>query len=306
MTKKSLIIFILTMGLIFSSTGFVAASDSSFILDDATGDVQYYLNETLVDTLTYNNFDIKKVSCVQDGKDVDVELLLNDTGEFESSIDVMYLITIYSTTTFLEYLVCYPGYLLTGDLESEDAAVLDLNGEEIEASSAIDGNKMSISFDLSSSTERIIAVSAATTKTIGDYTYLDDVPDGKGIELEPEMTLTPESGDPYFSNAGETVQFSATLDEGEPEDYNWIWASEDISTKFETYNPSHTFKIPGEYYGYVYVYDGQGNWGFDDFTVTVNGTAVDDDSGSNDEPGFEVLTLVAAIAIAIFVFRKRK
>ena len=74
----------------------------------------------------------------------------------------------------------------------------------------------------------------------------------------------------------------------------------------EGQNPTHVFDIPGQYTGSLYVYTLTGNFGKADFAVNVSGVAMSNGADDNKQPGFEVILVIAAIAIAVIILRRNK
>ena len=328
MIKKTLFIGLLTLGLILTSTQFVSATDSNFELEDAAGDVQLYDVENFVENVSAPHYDIQKLSCVKDGKNLEVELLLQDGGTFDTSAETLYMISIYSTTSFIGYMIAYPGFIFSMDIDQEitdetildlldsDPAVFDSNFDKYDSEFTDEGNKLTVSFELSSSSEKIIAVSVAsmsTGLTDTNYTYYDDLPDGKGLGLldfDIPTDIIIDSGDEYVADEGDTVQFEGEIVDGDATGYDWIWVFQDSQLTLEGQSPTHEFDIPGDYYGSVFIYDGEGNWGYSEFMVTINETAgPNHNNNNNNEPGFEAILVIAALAIvlvAFFIFRRKK
>jgi hypothetical protein len=237
---------------------------------------------------------------------------LEPTGEFKEALTTAYMVTLITTSTFLGYIITFTG-LNWGDVLGDDYSdftdqVIITDGEDniINATSysGIGTNTLTVEFNLQNNYERIISISAMSTEILGNYSYGDNVPDDFDEELG--MNLNPNAGDTYNVNAGKSVTLSGILDEGDAEDYEWLWTFDESSITLTGHNPSHVFNIPDIYTGIAFVYDGQGNWGAAFFEVNVSAASAGNGGGTNEEPGFELILVIAAIAVALILLRKKK
>jgi len=312
MIKKICTSVMVFIGLMLVSTMPAVAIDDSLTVTDPTGDVSQYNATTLelIGTYPVPNIDIGEVKAEKTGDSVTVTLTMSEEGEIEKNLDSAYGIYLITTSPYLFYFIAYTGLDLS-ELGYGSGGVLVLHGDEegiVDVdSSSVEDNIMTLSFKLDSSDERIIGLSASSEKMPegGEYSYSDEAPDGFEDLM---MSLTPEAGGGYNTTAGNSVAFQATLEEGDPADYEWVWVFEGSGTTLTGVNPSHTFKIPDTYTGMVYVFDGEGNWGTDEFSVEVSGTASTDGAEDNGSPGFEMILLFVAIAIligAIVIFKRK-
>jgi len=311
MIKKTCISIMIFVGLILMSTIPAVAVDDSLTVTDPTDDVSQYNSTTaeLIGTYDVPNIDISEVKCEKTGDTATVTLTISEEGEIEKDLDSAYGIYLITTSPYLFYFIAYTGLDLSeygfgsGEiliLHGDDEGIVDVDAYSIE------DNIMTLSFKLDSVDERIIGISASSEKTPegGEYSYTDEAPDGFEDLM---MSLTPSAGGSYDTTAGNSVTLQATLEEGDPADYEWVWVFEETGTTLTGANPSHTFKIPDTYTGILYVFDGGGNWGTDEFSVEVSGTAADD-GGNNGSPGFEIIIMFVAIAVligAIVIFKRK-
>jgi len=307
MIRKTAILFMFIAVLLITSN-LVLAVDETITHKDKTNDVE---DENL-ENVVRPDLDIEQITAIKSGREVELKLKLASGGTIQKSnlLSSLYIYGIVLTTTHQEYYATYIGIDVSSldpeDLEDIDpgeigdlaCSVTDLYDESIEVNSYTgEGeNELSIKFNIYDSDERLIALSAGCQ----DYYqgFYDDF-QGKNILIQ--------SDEFYNATAGDQLELSATLEneELEPTDFTWLWFFEDSDIVLEGQTASHNFKIPGSYSGKLYVFDSDGNYGYNLFVASVKGEAING-GDDNDEPGFEVLTLIVAIAIAIFIFRKRK
>jgi hypothetical protein len=286
-----------------------ATIERSITIKDPSCDV---LKTDEENPVCYFDVDITNVSCVQTGRKVDIEFKLAEGGIFKKTLDTIYSAELYTTSDldFGYYLIMYGAAISEyfQDIES-DVVVFSLesiaNNKTIDViSESIDNNVLSVSFNLENSYERILDIALVIEKTVGNISYSDQAPDEDVYENIGSLEIT--SGGEYFLDAGQTVQLQGNLVEGNPSDYEWLWIFEDGSIILEERTPTHKFNIPGDYMGTLYAYDDEGNWGMDYVTVTVNETSSGSGGGGNNQPGFELIIAIGAIAIALVILRRKK
>ena len=260
----------------------------------------------------YYDVDITNITCVQTGRRVDIEFKLAEGGIFKKTLDTIYSAELYTTSDldFGYYLIMYGAAISEyfQDVES-DVVVFSLesiaNNKSLDViSESIEKNVLSVSFNLENSYERILDIALVIEKTVGNISYSDQAPDEDVYENIGSLEIT--SGGEYFLDAGQTVQLQGNLVEGNPSDYEWLWIFEDGSIVLEERTPAHKFNIPGDYMGTLYAYDDEGNWGMDYVSVTVNETSSGSGGGGNNQPGFELIIVIGAVAIALVILRRKK
>lgn len=260
----------------------------------------------------YYDVDITNITCVQTGRRVDIEFKLAEGGIFKKTLDTIYSAELYTTSDldFGYYLIMYGAAISEyfQDVES-DVVVFSLesiaNNKSLDViSESIEKNVLSVSFNLENSYERILSIALVIEKTVGNISYSDQAPDEDVYENIGSLEIT--SGGEYFLDAGQTVQLQGNLVEGNPSDYEWLWIFEDGSIILEERTPTHKFNIPGDYMGTLYAYDDEGNWGMNYVTVTVNETSSGSGGGGNNQPGFELIIIIGAVAIALVILRRKK
>ena len=291
-----------TLSLIFIimltvSMSVATAFDSTLTVTDETGDVSYF------------NVDIENVTCTQSGTEVEVQLKLAEGGRFEKSEETSYGIYLFVASPSLLYFILYTGADLSDIPElGELGEVIVFRGFEdfVDVNDYdVTDNVLTVSFDLEKSNERVVGILASAEKydDYGNGNYSDSAPDDvEGYEIG---NIEVDAGGFYEANVSEIVYFKGDLIEGNPSDYTWYWLFNGSLLTFEEQNPTYEFDIPGNYEGYLFVYDGKGNWGFDVFSVTVNKKGGSNGNGNN-QPGFELIVFITAIAVSLLILKKRK
>lgn len=307
MIKKTIISILILAGLLISAIN-VNAYETTLTIDDGTNDILKGDEEgNIWENFSYPNIDIDELTCVQSGKKVEITLKLNETGEIEDSLLTTYLLTLITTYEHGGYIMTYNSDLVSELGGTGPILIMDGMGELVNSTtfSGVGTNTLSFSFNLKSTNERAIGIGALVGKTSGNYSYADNAPDDFD-EMSLGMTVYPSAGGSYDIEVGDTLELSGDLEEGDASDYNWLWVFDDTSIELEGQNPTtDALKTKDVYTGRLYVYDDEGNWGLDVFEVNVTSEAGSDTS-SNDEPGFELVLVVAAIAVALLLFRKKK
>ena len=173
-------------------------------------------------------------------------------------------------------------------------------------------NTLTVTFNLIKNIERIITCSAMTIDIQG---YLDY----SIYEEEQENMIYPDAGGKdgvYEAKVGETVEFNGSLENGlNPSDYEWLWVIDDEANRLlEGQNPTHVFNIPANYSGTSYVYDSEGNYGMDDFVLTINASTTGGGTGTGGSSFsgsglimFIVLLaviVIAGVAVIIYIIRR--
>jgi len=298
-------------------TGFAlsASAETSLQIDDEIGDVFDYITE---DAVERPNIDIEYVNVTIDNGDVSLEMKLAEGGTVQN-IGSETLAFIYGFELITTALDEYTYTIVFGFDETANggegaitcsASVVDTSGSTIEdlPDAECDGvgtNYFTVTFDLLDSDERIISITGITTEldVSSSTIYLDSAPN------EDEFVfLEPDAGDTYSGSIGDTITLSGDI-EGNPDDYTWLWKFEELPIELDGQTASYTFTTPGIHEGILYVYDNNGNYGEDYFTVNITeGGSPDpgDDDDNESTPGFETLTLICALAIAFIIFKKRK
>jgi hypothetical protein len=306
MNKKTTKIMVILTGLIILSITALAADTETITYIDEKQDV---LDDEL-ETANKPNIDILQLSAIKNGREAELKLKLVEGGLIQKSSYVhFYVYAISLITSNDEYVAIYTGLDLSSlspeqleELGGQDISIgiMDSQGEDIDViSCAGEGeNELSIKFNIHDSNEKLIALSANVYETFANQTFSDY------YEITP---LDPIIKSSYDIKVGTPLNFEATLEEGIDSNYEWLWVIDNSSITFNEQNPTYTFRAPGTYTGTLYVYNDTGSLGVEDFRVNVTGTSTNSGgSDTNDQPGFELILVIAAVAIALLIFRKKK
>lgn len=314
MNKKKYIIFLSIISMLVVSTVNVSAYDGTLTITDETGDVEKTDEEgTVTPNNVYPDIDLKSLSFEQNGKQVDVTMRLAEGGKFQEEMTTLYLIVLYTTSANQLYQIFYSAALVLS--EETNSPIMITYGEDDEEIIFVDEytgkgtDILEFSFDLVDKNERLLSAWVVTGGQAGGNDYTDVYPQNiQGIEDPSELfDIEIEAGGSYTAKTGQSIQLSGTVVTGEiTNDHEWFWTFDDSSITLEGQNPSYTFNTPETYTGTLYVYDGKGSLGLDTFEVNVTGTNTNGDNNNNNEPGFELILVIAAVTIALLIFRKKK
>jgi len=282
-----------------------------------TDDIDDVVDELDYEPANYPNVDIANGTCIQTGKRVDLEFRLVENGSFEKSFTSAYTIILITTSSTGGYFIMYGGIVdqfkpflfpdaeigdvlvMGGDsFTEEDATPIDVISESVEK------NILSVSFNLDNSYERVLTlVAEAAISPDNISTYSDQAPESEDVDTG-NLVIT--AGGDYFADPGQTIQLQGNLVEGNSADLEWLWVFDDSLISLEEKTPNYKSNIPGNYEGTLFAFDDEGNWGSDDFTVTVNETSSNNGGGNNNQPGFELVVVIGAIAIALIILKRKK
>ena len=310
MKRKTLLIIFMTIGFLFASATNASAYSKTLTLTDDTDDVlKTDIEGNTTENFVYPDMDIQEIKCIQVGQKVTIALKLNDDGEIGGSLSATYLILLITTHESLGYFITYSNEILSSFGGMDPILIMDGNANTINHTDyTVNNNILSVEFNLQNSNEKIIYAGALLAESSLDSgnEYTDYAPDGFDLDLL-GMNLFVNAGGSYDTKTGESLTLKGTLEEGTASNYDWLWMIDDSAIEMTGDSPSYTFKIPGTYTGRVYVSDEEGNWGLDVFQVNVTGKDVSSgSSGSNGQPGFELVAVLGAIAISLVILRKRR
>ena len=314
--KKTVISLILLSALVAACFN-VSAYSGTLTINDRTSDVYKTDDVDIVENISHPDADIKKVTCTQTGQEVEISMQLEEGGTFGDDLLTYYIIYLITTgaSPDLYYQILYTSEVMNEGTTGNPIAILygldDVITED--SFSGKDTDTITFSFKLKDSSERIISLSALSIKQVltTNEQYADIAPDNlETDDVGPTGSLTVDAGGPYSVKSSNSLSLTGSIEDGVASDYTWLWKIDDSNIELDGQNSEHTFKLSGEYTGVLYVFDGEGNWGSDYFEVNVTSKSGGSSSGggeTNDEPGFELVIVVAAIAlIAIVLKRKRK
>ena len=289
---------IVTMMLVISFFVTTASAETKIEVTDEIDDVT---DQELINVTEYPDVDIKKVTVERNNNKIDLTLELNENGTIPESGWFVYSIDLI-TSSENYYTASYMRYDETGTSASPSASVLLNSEEEVLDDYSINSNKILFSFNLADSYEICIGLTALTMviDISGTSGYLDYV------NAEENLSLTIDAGGKYYGKTGKNVNFKGTVTDGDASAYKWVWTIEDVAQPLTGQTASYTFLKKGNYSGILYAYNPDtGLYTQDIFTVQVNGTSING-GGDNNEPGFEIIAFISAVAIALIILRKRK
>lgn len=308
MIKKILMLTLLTISLLFTSTISVNAQSNTLIITDELNDVTGE-EET---NLSRPNVDIYQVICEQDDEEVSLSLKLAPGGVIQNSAEYSYVMGVLTTGGYA-YTVSFGELIVEKNEWMVTATPLVGVGDDIELDYQVSGmntDTVTISFDLLRSSEKCISAYAMVYEFSLSKSYVDEV---YFERFYSGGNLVTDAGGPYTGEKGKAINFKGTIENENASDYNWVWMIEEPNTNtvvsvLEGVNVSYTFKIAGNYTGILYVYDSEGNFGMDDFTVDISPSTGSSGGNTGDGgiPGFEIITLIVAIAILMVILRKNR
>ena len=321
-TVKILIVTTILFALL-GSMSFSALADSKEIITDDEDDVLMFTEDALMGdgddleletTSEKPNLDIVQVTYMRvDGsKEVTIELEVNSRGIIQDQNDF----EDFNTTNLTGSLVTYGVSLQTSEnlyeIEYIDGvATCNLD----EATASTDGSVLTITFELESVSETFDSLRATTVEfEIQSITsikyYMDIAPNDALFMAFPSAT-------PSTAETDESIDFTVEINDDlgiTISPYTYLWDFDDGTTSTQQ-NPSHSYQYAGEYQVTVTVEDASGQTTEATIDITVEKAGGSSSNGSNNNggdasestPGFELLTLVAAIGVgAVLLYYKRR
>jgi len=291
--KKILILGLIVCSLLIVPMASVVGADQELSVEDDANDVM----DMDGNFVTRKNIDIAELSCIKEGKRVELQLKLVDGGIIQNSEFIAYEIILI--TSLNEYDV----YYMAGECIAYELPGLECLG--------VGTRTLSVSFNLSSSDEECQLLQAVTYEvTLAGEEYSDMAPD---FDL-----LTVDAGTSYEGYVGESIEFSGSVDGGTPP-YNWSWDFGDWNTSEEK-NPTHVYSEDGTYEVTLIVSDVNGVYGYGLANVTIY--PAEDGSGGNDSSSSDtdksdssdsglllfvaVIVIISIIGVAVIVYIIRR
>ena len=314
MNKKTYIILLSIISMLVVSTVNVSAYDGTLTITDETGDIEKTDdNGVTTSNNEYPDIDLKSISFIQNGKQIDVTMKLVEDGKFQEDLTTIYLIILLTTSAFGQYQIYYTGASELMDESGSPLMIVYGTGDEdikfVDDYTGKGTDTLKFSFDIVDKNERLLSVLVINGRESGGNDYNDVYPQNiQGIEdISEVFDINIDAGGPYNAKTGQSIKLSGTVVSGDiTSDHEWFWTFDDSSITLEGQNPSYTFNAPATYTGTLYIYDGKGSWGLDTFEIDVTGTNTNGGNNNNNEPGFEIILVITAIAIGLLIFRKKK
>jgi hypothetical protein len=262
-----------------------------------TDDTNDVLDATTGGKISRPNIDISTISCSKEDKIVELKLKLVSSGDIQNKLTIYYEMDL--TTDLNSYMAFYGG----GEIGVTDQ---DDNEVDVIEYSGVGTNELKISFNLSSSEEVCINLSAASFEFSAESEegYYDEYPNQMEI-------IDVEIDSPTTGTVGKSIKFKgSTTYEGSDLEWSWDFGDNDTSDLRE---PSHTYTEKGEYEVSLEVYDSTGLvYGFASTTVNISGGSSNGNgsNGSGDSGSglivFTVLIIIVVIVVVAVVFFIRR
>jgi hypothetical protein len=300
MMKKTLILGLIVCSLLIVPMASVVGADQELSVEDGANDVM----DMDGNFVTRKNIDIAELSCIKEGKRVELQLKLVDGGIIQNSEFIAYEISLITSEN--EYAAAYGyGECIVYDMEYNEISEADYSG--------VGTRTLSISFNLSSSDEECQLLQAVTYEVtmVGDGNYY--------MDMAPDLDLlTVDAGTSYEGYVGESIEFSGSVEGGSPP-YNWSWDFGDGNTSDEQ-NPTHVYNKDGTYEATLIVSDVNDVFGFGLANVTIypaedgsggNGSSSNDtDKSDSSDSGLllfvAVIAIISIIGVAVIVYIIRR
>ena len=294
MMKRVIILELMVCSLLVGSTCLVSAADVTLTVDDDENDV---IDMSTLKTVSRPNIDIKEVTCIQDGNEVELKLKLVEGGIIQDAELIVYFF--YLTTSDHGYEIGYA---------NKECLVTDEDGNEIDVEdcSGSGENELQVTFMLTSSDEECSDISGSTFEIVdlGTYEYYVDSAPDEYLDF-----LEVDAGGPYSGQAAKQVQFSGSAGEGTPP-YTYQWDFGDGGTS-DSQNPKYTYEKAGTYEVYLLVIDSEEKQGFSYTTANITaGSSANGDSDSGSDSGLIMfiviiaIIVIAGVAVLVYVIRR--
>ena len=251
-----------------------------------TDDIKDVLDATTGEKVSRPNIDIYVISCDQEDKVVELKLQLTSGGSIQNKLSIYYELDL--TTDLNSYMAFYGG----GEI-----GITDENDNEIDILeySGVGTNELKISFNLSSSDEECLNLSAAT------FEFSMETEEGYYDEYPNQMEIIDvDINAPSTGTVGKSIKFrGSTTYEGS--DLEWSWDFGDDETS-ELREPSHTYDEAGTYEVSLEVFDSTGLvYGFDTVSITISADGSSSNGDGNGESGSGLIVFAALIIIVVIV-----
>ena len=277
---KILILAMVVGSLLITSTASVTAADKTIIdAEDDVIDIEGELSN-------YPNIDIIELTYTKEG--IRVTLTMEVKGEIEnlgSLVGDLTDLVSYSlilTTSYDQYTVMYINSL---------CILLSSQGEENITDFSVTESILEVNFNLNNTDEIYDSLEgdSAFFSLSGEGEYYIDIAGDIPLEIDADI--------PDLGERGKNIEFKGYALFGQPP-YTYHWDFGDGSTSTEK-NPTHTYTTAGTYEVTFTVTDD------DETTSSFSGTIeIVDTSEDNGTPGFELVTVIAALGLILLWRRK--
>jgi len=300
MMKKIFIVGLIVCSFFVVSASTVLAAPITYTIFDTTD--TYDVTDSSGNIVSGKNYlDIKEASCTPAGKSVELKLTLATGGTIQNSDFIFYSMSLVTSEN--KYDIFY---------NNNSCSVTDFDQNEIGNVNYSGGgtDTLTISFDLSNSSEEYVFVYAITYEITEDEEYFDYAP-SENIPLFDDVGI-PETG-----VTGESISFSANASYGTTP-YTFLWKYGDGKTS-NGQTPTHTYDQAGTYEVIVLVTDT--NDYSDVYYGTIEITAGDggDHNGGANDGGNEgsssnsglilfvviiAVIVIAGVAVVVYIIRR--
>ncbi len=296
----------------------VAAIEKNITVIDETNDV-IDLEGNVVTTdpdINVGNIDIKQVKLTASGKDVTIELKVQNQIENRGSlIDLNFggdELSINAVGYTLALVTSERDYTITYVNQTCNLAYFDDFGNDTSeniTTFSVNGNTLTVNFEILSSTEEYDTISALSQFMKFDMADLTTDYNLDAITvLIDEVTDQPLSVVIFEYNDGTVnnpINFSALASGGTPS-YSFRWDFGDGSTSNER-KPNHAYSTAGEYNVNLTVTDADGSLAYDEVPISILQADNGDSDGSPDiTMFFVVIVIIVIIGIAVVVYIIRR
>ena len=276
---KILILAMVIGSLLIISTASVTAVDKT--IEDAEDDVIDFEGELT----SFPNIDIKELTYTKEGKKVTLTIevygAIENLGNLTGLSD-MVTYSLILTTSYDLYTVIYVNNLCILYSSQVEENITDFSVTE---------SILEVNFNLNNTDEIYDSLEgdSAFFSLSGEGEYYIDIAGDIPLEIDADI--------PDLGERGKNIEFKGYALFGQPP-YTYHWDFGDGSTSTEK-NPTHTYTTAGTYEVTFTVTDD------DETTSSFPGTIeIVDTSEDNGTPGFELVTVIAALGLILLWRRK--